>query len=117
MAEIGLSGSGVHPLADLWLGKQNWLKDDSSHLTQMVWGDTSQKREAFFFFLSFSFRPRHKVLVACGILVPRPGIESAPLSVKVQSANYWTAREFPREAFIIKMTIDFYQDNSFRKGN
>ena len=33
--------------------------------------------------------------VMCGILVSRPGIESGPSAVKVQSPNHWTAREFP----------------------
>ena len=34
-------------------------------------------------------------LMACGVLVPQPGIEPGPLSVKAQSPNHWTAREFP----------------------
>ena len=33
-------------------------------------------------------------LVACGILVPPPGIEPAPSAVKAWSPNHWTAREF-----------------------
>ena len=38
---------------------------------------------------------------ACGILVPRPGIEPGPSSMRVQSPNHWTAREFPeRHAFL-----------------
>ena len=32
---------------------------------------------------------------ACGLLVPRPGIEPGPLAVRAQSPNHWTAREFP----------------------
>ena len=32
---------------------------------------------------------------ARGILVPRPGMEPRPLTVKAQSPNPWTAREFP----------------------
>ena len=32
--------------------------------------------------------------VACGILVPRPGIEPVPLHWKL-SLNHWTAREIP----------------------
>ena len=32
---------------------------------------------------------------ACGILVPQPGIEPAPLAVKSQSPKHWTARKFP----------------------
>ena len=34
--------------------------------------------------------------MACGILVPQPGIEPRPLAVKVKSPNHWTAREFPQ---------------------
>ena len=33
--------------------------------------------------------------VACGILVPRPGIELVPPAGEVQSLNHWTAREVP----------------------
>ena len=31
--------------------------------------------------------------VACGILVPSPGIELMPSSLEVQSLNHWTTRE------------------------
>ena len=34
-------------------------------------------------------------LLACGILVSRPGIEPGPPAVRAQSPNHWTAREFP----------------------
>ena len=43
-------------------------------------------------FYYYFFWPRH---VACGILVPRPGIESGPLAVKVPRPNHRTTREFP----------------------
>ena len=43
----------------------------------------------FFFFPIWLHR------TACGILVPRPGIEPGPSAVRVQSPNHWTAREFP----------------------
>ena len=33
--------------------------------------------------------------MACGISVPRPGIEPGPPAVEAQSPNHWTAREFP----------------------
>ena len=33
--------------------------------------------------------------VACGILVPQPGIEPGPLAERAWSPNHWTAREFP----------------------
>ena len=34
--------------------------------------------------------------LACGILVPQPGIEPVPPAVEAQSRNHWTAREVPR---------------------
>ena len=40
----------------------------------------------------FFFWPR---LAACGILVPRPGIEPGSTAVKAQSPNHWITREFP----------------------
>ena len=42
--------------------------------------------------LIFFFWPHPE---ACRILVPQPEIELGPLSVKAQSPNHWTAREFP----------------------
>ena len=36
---------------------------------------------------------------ACGILVPRPGMEPVPPAVEARSPNHWTAREFPLLAF------------------
>ena len=32
---------------------------------------------------------------ACGILVPQPGIEPRPSTVRVPTPNHWNAREFP----------------------
>ena len=37
--------------------------------------------------------------MACGILVPQPGIEPAPSAVKAQSPHHWTARDFPPSSF------------------
>ena len=37
--------------------------------------------------------------VACGILVPRPGIEPVSTAVEAPSLNPWTAREVPPSAF------------------
>ena len=34
--------------------------------------------------------------MACGILVPQPGIKPVPPAVEVQSLNNWTAREVPK---------------------
>ena len=47
--------------------------------------------DTFLFFLIFW--PHH---AACGILVPRPGIEPTPPAVEARSPNHWTAREAPR---------------------
>ena len=40
--------------------------------------------------------------VACGILVPQPGIEPVPLAMKAWSSNHWTAREFPSLTLWVK---------------
>ena len=37
---------------------------------------------------------------ACGILVPGPGIEPRPLTMKAWSPDHWTAREFPLIRFL-----------------
>ena len=34
--------------------------------------------------------------LACGILVPRPGMEATPAAGEAQSPNHWIAREFPK---------------------
>ena len=51
------------------------------------WGGTIS---LFFFFFQFIFCPHCE---ACGILVPRPGIEPIPPAVEARSLNHWTARE------------------------
>ena len=40
--------------------------------------------------------------VACGILVPQPGIKPAPPALEVWSLNHWTTREVPAYIFNIK---------------
>ena len=52
----------------------------------------------FFFFWSCS--------EACGILVPRPGFEPVPSSVKALSPNHWTAKEFPMQTVSITIITD-----------
>ena len=44
------------------------------------------------FFSFFFFWPHY---AACGILVPRPGIEPVPPALGAQSLNHWTTREVP----------------------
>ena len=45
-----------------------------------------------YFILFFIFWSHH---AACGILVPRPGIEPASPALEAQSLNQWTTREDP----------------------
>ena len=44
--------------------------------------------------------------MACGILVPQPGIEPMPSAMETQSPNHWTAREFVRSIFQNKIGLD-----------
>ena len=50
---------------------------------------------------------------ACGILVPRPGIE--PTAMKVWSPNHWTAREFPGGG-ILEMVADVSVGQKFSES-
>ena len=43
-------------------------------------------------FFSFFFWPHG---AACGILVPRPGMERVPPALEVWSLNHWSTREVP----------------------
>ena len=55
---------------------------------------TEQTFELFFKWIpSFIF---YLIAVPQGLFVPWPGIELEPLAVEAWSANYWTAREFPK---------------------
>ena len=38
--------------------------------------------------------------VACGILVPRPGIKPTPPALEAWSLNHWTTREVLNSAFL-----------------
>ena len=41
--------------------------------------------------------------VACGILVPLPGIDPAPPAMEAQSLNHWTAREVPPSMYLLNL--------------
>ena len=41
--------------------------------------------------------------VACGILIPLPGVKPVPPALGARSLNHWTAREFP--LFLSPFTI------------
>ena len=57
----------------------------------------------YFFFFSFYFFRVKKIFffghVACGILVPRPGIKPRAPAVRALGPNHWTAREFSSFSF------------------
>ena len=76
----------------------SFLKGSFSGYIVLMW--------QLFFFLTFKYAipvysDRHIFLsfffgcTACGIIVPRPGIEPGPSAVRAQSPNPWTTREFP----------------------
>ena len=46
--------------------------------------------------------------MACGILVPEPGIEPMPPAADVQSLNHWIAREVPIMIFNINSFFFFF---------
>ena len=65
----------------------------------------------FFFFFFWLHR------VACGILVPQPGIEPVPSAVKVQGPNHWTVREFPLVCvFNLEFIQQFLQQVELKAG-
>ena len=44
---------------------------------------------------------------ACGILVPRPGIEPTPTSLEAWSLNHWTTREVPHHRSLVAGPTSF----------
>ena len=66
--------------------------------------DSRQPGFLFFFFFG---------CMACGMLVPLPGMEPMPSAVKAQSPTHWTARGFPARfyesyIYILPMTADWF---------
>ena len=53
--------------------------------------------EALMIYLFFNFYLLATPCMACGILVPQPGIEPMSPAVETQSLNHWTAREVPKD--------------------
>ena len=53
---------------------------------------------------------------ACGILVPRPGIESVAPAVKLPSPNHWTTGEFPFIDLFNKYFLRAYHGPSYGLG-
>ena len=55
--------------------------------------------ELFVCLFNFIFWPYH---MACGILIPWPGMEPSPPALEAQSLNQWITREVPGLGFLIK---------------
>ena len=53
--------------------------------------------------------------MACGILVPRPGIEPVHPALEAWSPNHWTAREVPKHGFLIWVFF-FFLDSILNLG-
>ena len=48
--------------------------------------------------------------VACGILVPQPGIKPVPPAVEVQSLNHWTTREVPQQTLSDSDAVPIFKE-------
>ena len=66
---------------------RNWPGDIFS--TDLVWNFYLYADFSLFFFSFWQCN------MACGILVPQPGIKLGPSARRVQSLNYWTTWKFP----------------------
>ena len=70
---------------------------------------------AFFFLIKKNyFWP---CLMACGILVPQPGIKARPTTVKAPSPNHWTSREFPFFSFLTATKLMFSTSPNYHRGS
>ena len=76
----------------IWGWKSGFVLVSASNLEEVI---LLPPRTFISFFLFFWL-----CCLACGILVPGPGIEPAPSAVKAQSPNHWTTREFPETLFL-----------------
>ena len=63
----------------------------------VVWDILVPHQAALYFriFIFFFFG-----LLACGILIPPPGVKPVPLALEGQSPNHWTTRKFPTSEFL-----------------
>ena len=94
------------------LGGHSWNCDPFSETQKLKCDLTICNKESgfiviFSFKLFFYFFKIWLCCVACGILVPWPGIEPAPSAVKVRSPNHWTSREVPPVS-----SFTFHRNNS-----
>ena len=66
---------------------------EGSNKTEVIVSENLILKVTFYnFCCNFFFSPH---CVACGILVPRLGIEPVPHASEAWSLNHWTAREVP----------------------
>ena len=85
----GVSGRGGAVSPCISLG-QGWGSSQTGLSHSVAWLPRDISPRVFTVFFFFWLR-----CVACGILVPRPGIKPVPHAVEVQSLNHWTTREVP----------------------
>ena len=73
-----------------------------------AYGENTGLESKLFFF----FWPHH---TACGILIPRPGIDPTPPAVEAPSLNHWTTRDVPKLLvcgnFSIRWSLNIYRIN------
>ena len=107
--EWGLLFGAVHRLLLWWcVGSVVWPPDlvAPRHVRSSPTKDWAIREAQSFSFLKIkiffpSFPPSSFLSchAACGLLVPRPGMESKPMAVNSPSSNHWTARKFPKTLF------------------
>ena len=54
--------------------------------------------------------------MACGILVPWPGIKPVPPAMEAQSLNHWTTREVPNLSVLISNMVTIHKYNLLSKS-
>ena len=91
----GLFGVFCEPSTSVWhmtsLEMQSlWLNPGSTESESLGFVGQEYVGVLFVCFLLLLFWLCH---VTCGILVPQPGTEPAPLTLEAQRVNHWTARE------------------------
>lgn len=56
----------------------------------------------FSYYIFFLFWPCH---TACGILVPKAGIEPAPFALEAQGPEHWNIRKVPKKIYLEKERV------------
>ena len=54
--------------------------------------------------------------IACGVLVPPPGIKPTPLAFESWCLNHWTTREIPKGDFAFFFSFLFFSHGDFKEA-